>query len=208
MAVVREQPIRAAEVVGALSLATDLRTGQPLEHALRTAVLAVQLGELAGASAQELVDAYYVALLHSSGCTSDGHGPCNVRGRHRAARRVRARRLRQSRGGRRVPPVERRTRPHAGAACVMVEQAIAHGLPAARQTLARYREVAQRFAGWLGFSLGTQAALEHVFERCTAWDFRVSRAATRSLADAACARGHAISPSFCPPLDPGRPRGR
>ena len=42
-----EQPLRAAEVVGALSLATDLGTGQPLEHALRTAVLAVRLGELA-----------------------------------------------------------------------------------------------------------------------------------------------------------------
>jgi hypothetical protein len=40
----REQPIRAAEVVGALSLATDLGTGQPLEHALRSAVLAVRLG--------------------------------------------------------------------------------------------------------------------------------------------------------------------
>jgi len=38
--------VRAAEVVGALSLATDLGTGQPLEHALRTAVLAVRLGEL------------------------------------------------------------------------------------------------------------------------------------------------------------------
>src|SRR5436190_7081805 len=68
-----EQPIRAAELVGALSLATDLGTGQPLEHALRTAVLAVQLGELAGASAQEVAEAYYVSLLHSSGCTSDGH---------------------------------------------------------------------------------------------------------------------------------------
>jgi hypothetical protein len=36
-------------------------------------VLAVRLGELAGASAQELVDTYYVALLHASGCTSNGH---------------------------------------------------------------------------------------------------------------------------------------
>ena len=68
-----EEPIRAAEVVGALSLATDLGTGQPLEHALRTAVIAIRLGELAGTSQQELVDTYYVALLHSSGCTSDGH---------------------------------------------------------------------------------------------------------------------------------------
>jgi hypothetical protein len=68
-----EQPIRAAEVVAGLSLATDLGTGQPLEHALRTAVLAVPLGELAGASAQELADTYCIALLHSAGCTGDGH---------------------------------------------------------------------------------------------------------------------------------------
>src|SRR2546430_13572420 len=68
-----EQPIRVAEVVGALAIATDLGTGQPLEHALRTAVLAVRLGELAGASARELADTYYVALLHASGCTSNGH---------------------------------------------------------------------------------------------------------------------------------------
>src|SRR3954452_13696144 len=68
-----ERPIRAAEVVGALSIATDLGTGQPLEHALRTAVLAVRLGELADASRQELSDTYYVALLHAAGCTSNGH---------------------------------------------------------------------------------------------------------------------------------------
>lgn len=35
-------------------------------------MLAIRLGELAGASAQELADTYCVALLHSSGCTSDG----------------------------------------------------------------------------------------------------------------------------------------
>jgi len=68
-----EQPIRAAEVVGALSLATDLGTGQPLEHALRTAVLAVRLGELAGASTKKLADTNYASLLHASGCTSNGH---------------------------------------------------------------------------------------------------------------------------------------
>ena len=83
-----ERPIRAAEVVGALSLATDLGTGQPLEHALRTAVLGVRLGELAGASAQELADTYYVALLHASGCTSNGHEAAQLYGddiAHRAA---------------------------------------------------------------------------------------------------------------------------
>src|SRR5438094_7089592 len=83
-----ERPIRAAEVVGALSLATDLGTGQPLEHALRTAVLAVRLGELAGASPQELADTYYVALLHASGCTSNSHEATQLFGEdieHRAA---------------------------------------------------------------------------------------------------------------------------
>src|SRR6476646_10677956 len=82
------ESIRAAELVGALSLATDLGTGQPLEHALRTAVLAMRLGELADASAEELADTYYVALLHASGCTSNGHEANQLFGddiEHRAA---------------------------------------------------------------------------------------------------------------------------
>jgi len=80
--------VRAAELVGALSLASDLGTGQPLEHALRTAVLAVRLGELADASTDELADTYYVALLHASGCTSNSHEATQLFGEditHRAA---------------------------------------------------------------------------------------------------------------------------
>lgn len=163
-----ERSVRAAEVVGALSIATDLGTGQPLEHALRTAVLAVRLGELAGASAQELVDTYYVALLHSSGCTSDGHEAAQLYGDDIVPRAAFAlvdsgnpaevlAFLRSNVGLGRTPELR----------ATMVEEAIAHGLPLARQTLAMHCEVAQRFAGWLGFSSGTQAALEHVFER---WD--------------------------------------
>jgi HD-GYP domain-containing protein (c-di-GMP phosphodiesterase class II) len=163
-----ERPIRAAEIVGALSLATDLGTGQPLEHAMRTAILAVKLVELAGASPQELVDTYYVALLHSSGCTSDGHEAAQIYGDDIVPRAAFAlvdsgnpaevlAFLRSNVGLGRDP--EQRA--------AMVEHAIEHGLPAARQTLAMHCEVAQRFAGWLGFSAGTQAALEYVFER---WD--------------------------------------
>src|SRR5881227_3517890 len=66
-----QEPVRAADVIGAMSIATDLGTGQPLEHALRTAILAARLGELAELSPPELVDAYYISLLHSFGCTSD-----------------------------------------------------------------------------------------------------------------------------------------
>ena len=43
-------------------------------------MLAARLGELAGVSPPELIDTYYVALLHSSGCTSDGHEAAQLYG--------------------------------------------------------------------------------------------------------------------------------
>jgi HD-GYP domain-containing protein (c-di-GMP phosphodiesterase class II) len=165
-----ERPIRAAEVVGALSLATDLGTGQPLEHALRTAVLAVRLGELAGASPQELVDTYYAALLHASGCTSNGHEAAQLFGddiAHRAAfflidpinsSEVLAF-YRANVGVGREPEVRE----------ALIEEAIANAAPRAREGFATMCEVAQRFAGWLELGPGVQAALEFVFAR---WDGR------------------------------------
>lgn len=53
---------RLAEVIGYLSLATDLATGQPIEHGLRRGLLAVWLGEELGLGAADPSDAYYVAL--------------------------------------------------------------------------------------------------------------------------------------------------
>jgi HD-GYP domain-containing protein (c-di-GMP phosphodiesterase class II) len=165
-----ERPIRAAEVVGALSLATDLGTGQPLEHALRTAVLAVRLGELAGATSQELVDTYYVALLHASGCTSNGHEAIQVYDddiAHRAAfflidttnpAEVLAF-YRANIGAGRPPEVRE----------ALVAEAIANAGPRAREAFATMCEVAQRFAGWLDLGPDVQAALEFVFAR---WDGR------------------------------------
>jgi HD-GYP domain-containing protein (c-di-GMP phosphodiesterase class II) len=162
-----EQPIRAAELVGALSLATDLGTGQPLEHALRTAVLAVRLGELAGASADELADTYYVALLHGSGCTSNSHEATQLFGEdimHRAAfflidpadpEQVLAFYRDHVGPGR---PAEVRER--------MIEAALSSP-ERARESFAAMCEVAQRFARWLGLGPGIEAALEFVFAR---WD--------------------------------------
>ena len=164
-----EPQVRAAEVVGAVSLATDLGTGQPLEHTLRTAILAVRLGDLAGASPQELRDAYYVSLLHSFGCTSDAPEATRaVRRRHRATGGVRARRRRRTprrcgafftawAGAGRPPEIRE----------AMVAETLANALPIARATFALHCEVAQRFASWLGFGSGTLEALAFVFER---WD--------------------------------------
>src|SRR5438270_9454955 len=142
--------IRTAEVVGALSHATDLGAGQPLEHALRTAVLAVRLGELAGASARDLADTYYVALLHASGCTSNGHEAAQIYDddiAHRAAfflidttnpAEVLAF-YRANIGAGRAPEVRAK----------LIGEAIAKAGPGARESFATLCEVSLRFAGWL-----------------------------------------------------------
>jgi HD-GYP domain-containing protein (c-di-GMP phosphodiesterase class II)/DNA-binding CsgD family transcriptional regulator len=163
-----EQPIRAAELVAALSIATDLGTGQPLEHAVRSAVLAVRLGELAGASADELADTYYVALLHASGCTSNGHEAGQLFGddiSHRAAfylidptKPDEVIEFYRAFVGLGRPPEVR---------AKMFEQAIAEAGPRARESLETMCEVAQRFAAWLGLRASVQGALEYVFAR---WD--------------------------------------
>jgi HD-GYP domain-containing protein (c-di-GMP phosphodiesterase class II) len=64
---------RTAELVGALSLATDLSIGFPPETAVRTSVLAVRLGRAIGLSDNLLRDAYYAGLLRFLGCTGFSH---------------------------------------------------------------------------------------------------------------------------------------
>ena len=55
----------------ALSLATDLGTGQPLEHGLRTCWLSLAASEALGLDTAARSCVYYVALLRFLGCTSD-----------------------------------------------------------------------------------------------------------------------------------------
>jgi HD-GYP domain-containing protein (c-di-GMP phosphodiesterase class II) len=65
--------IRLAELMAALSLATDLGMGQPLEWALCTCVLSVRLGDALGMGECELREVYYQALLRYIGCNADTH---------------------------------------------------------------------------------------------------------------------------------------
>lgn len=64
---------RLAELLAALSLATDLGTGQPMGHTLRTCLLALHLGQTLDLGERDLSDVYYVALLRGIGCTADAH---------------------------------------------------------------------------------------------------------------------------------------
>src|SRR5579863_7768402 len=65
------QPLRLAEAAGALSLATDLAMGQPLEHGLRTAVLTVRIARALGLPEDDQVTVFYTGMLHFAGCTAE-----------------------------------------------------------------------------------------------------------------------------------------
>jgi DNA-binding CsgD family transcriptional regulator len=64
-----EHGLRLAELLAAVSLATDLAHDVPPESALRDALLAVELARLTGWAPSDVSDAYYLALLYHIGCT-------------------------------------------------------------------------------------------------------------------------------------------
>jgi len=62
--------LRLAEVLGALSLTTDLGAGVPFEKGLRTCVVASLLGEALSLDRDDRRAVYFAALLRSLGCTA------------------------------------------------------------------------------------------------------------------------------------------
>jgi len=54
--------VRLAELMAALSIATDLGMGQPLEFALQSCIVSVRLGEKLGFNEDELRAVYYQSL--------------------------------------------------------------------------------------------------------------------------------------------------
>jgi HD-GYP domain-containing protein (c-di-GMP phosphodiesterase class II) len=63
--------VRSAEVIGALCLATDLGMGLPLEHGLRSTMIAMRLAERLGLDDDESRQTFYGCLLFYVGCTAD-----------------------------------------------------------------------------------------------------------------------------------------
>lgn len=65
------EQVRAAEVIAALCLGTDLGMGYPFEHGLRTTLIAMRLGERLGIDRETVSETYYASLLAHSGCTTE-----------------------------------------------------------------------------------------------------------------------------------------
>jgi HD-GYP domain-containing protein (c-di-GMP phosphodiesterase class II)/DNA-binding CsgD family transcriptional regulator len=65
-----EHAFRLVELLGALSLTTDLGAGVPFEKGLRTCAVAAQLADALELARADRVAAYYAAMLRSLGCTA------------------------------------------------------------------------------------------------------------------------------------------
>lgn len=65
------EQLRTAEVIAALSLATDLAMGFPLEHGLHSTIVAIRLAQRLGIDVAVEGQTYYGCLLAYVGCTAD-----------------------------------------------------------------------------------------------------------------------------------------
>jgi HD-GYP domain-containing protein (c-di-GMP phosphodiesterase class II) len=162
----RAERLRLSELIAAISLAIDLATGQPMDHALRTCRLATALAQELGLDPGTTTDVYYFALLRFLGCTADapemahlaggdnleffaGFAPVYMGSTGEGLRAV-------ARGAGRGQPPARRAR-------LFVET-----LRASRSEVS-HCEVGARLAARLGLGSGVIEALGHAYER---WDGR------------------------------------
>jgi len=166
-----ERGLRLAELLAAVSLATDLAHDVPAESALRDALLAVRLARFAGWSEPDVADAYYLALLYHIGCT----GAVAAQSRLGAGDDINVRRW--------MSEADHANRPQlmgiaitkivptwspSGLAPAMAALATAgRDLP---EAFASTAEVACRLSDRLGASPRVTASLEHAYAR---WDGKV-----------------------------------
>jgi HD-GYP domain-containing protein (c-di-GMP phosphodiesterase class II) len=66
-----DEQVRAAEVIAACCLATDLGMGFPFEHGLHATLIAQKLADLLGVDSETASQTYYACLLTYTGCTTD-----------------------------------------------------------------------------------------------------------------------------------------
>lgn len=153
----------------ALSLATDYGTGHPLERALRTCLIAVRLGEVYGASTEELYTTFYTALLRFVGCTADMQSLASIFGDEQVAQ-VRVHMLEflptqmilevLRHAGESEPPFQRLRK---------LTYGLLHGITASGEAAIAHCEIAQMVAQRFGLQAAVQKALGQIYER---WDGR------------------------------------
>jgi HD-GYP domain-containing protein (c-di-GMP phosphodiesterase class II)/DNA-binding CsgD family transcriptional regulator len=154
------------QLIGCLALATDLGMGQPLDHGLRTCLLAVGVGRSLGLTEEQLSDVYYIALLRFVGCNAHAHEDRVESGDELAFRAGIAPilsggpsdyvRFMVKQIGAGLPATTRAT---------MVARALATASRSSQRSVATTCEVAQMIAARLDLAPSVARALGYTFER-------------------------------------------
>lgn len=167
----RTSGMRLADIVGALSLASDFGQGQAFAHGLQSTIVAMRLSELLPLDDAERRTVFYASLLRSVGCTASAHETAVMLGddvafggRFSSTNFPPQREIMRAvlRHVWEVPTLQTRA---AGLARLAI--ALPRMNPAERSTA--HCEVAQHLAARLGLDASVQVALGQVFER---WDGR------------------------------------
>jgi HD-GYP domain-containing protein (c-di-GMP phosphodiesterase class II) len=158
--------LRLTELVAAISLATDLVMGQPLEHALRTCRLAVTVAGHLGLDAATTADVHYVALLRFLGCTADAPESAHVAGGDNIALMAAMSPVYMGSTGEAVRTLAREV--GRGSSLPRRAGLLAEVLAHPNSEVA-HCEVGARLAERLGLGAGVVQALGHAYER---WDGR------------------------------------
>ena len=165
----RDERVRAAEMIGALCLATDLGMGFPFEHGLQSTLIAMRLADRFGVDTATASQTYYACLLSHAGCTTDAHVTAEIYGdsltthlhpvMYGSGREVvlgllrslpqpdRAAPVRAFQVARGLPKMAREQRPHLTAMC----------------------EVAGMLAGGVGLPPSVAGLLAYLMERWDGW---------------------------------------
>ncbi|HKW69051.1 MAG TPA: HD domain-containing phosphohydrolase [Candidatus Dormibacteraeota bacterium] len=152
--------------MAALSLATDLGMGQPLEQALRTCLIAIELAQRLGLTGEAVSEVFYVALLRFLGCTADAFEFARLVGGDDIA-------VRQA-----IAPVlggtqqewARQVMPKIGAGLNPLRRAqlvlgmMANGQAQGREGVRAHCEMGEHLATRLGLQAGVQRGLLDAFE--------------------------------------------
>ena len=162
------RPLRLAEAVGVLSLATDLAMGQPLEHGLRTAILAVRIARAMGLSDDDQVTVFYTGVLHFAGCTAESEIDARFFGDELSAR---PQMMAVAFGTRRDLVATAMRVAHPGSArparAAAMTRSVFGGVAEFRKWAASHCDVARVLGTRMGLPGQVQQALRHLWER---WD--------------------------------------
>lgn len=163
--------VRLAELMAAMSVATDYGMGQPIDYAQASCLLGMRLAQAAGLGPDDLRNVYYQALLRFIGCNAETYLMASVLGDELALRAEFAR-VDSSKPRQVVPLLLRFIRQaNAGASPLAMAGALVRGMieleSEQTEIFHGHCEVAQRLATRLGFGPTLVRGLGQLYAR---WD--------------------------------------